>query len=171
MICFGSLTFFSYNSDECQNCELMPECALACDALLKRLGETNDLASQIKKHQAVLKKLGLVEKKKRSKKTMPPPSADNSNIETAIIDELYARGAIIDGKINWTTSPQWLTLVSNSIEMYGEISSIELVKSVKLKVPEGLAVSYCSKAVIALNKLGYISVENKRSKQIIKWLS
>lgn len=169
MICFGSLTFFSINSDECRECKMMTECALACDSLLKYLGESNDLSSQIKKHQAVLKKMGLIEQKKKRPKVTQ--EAENASVEKAIIDELYACGAVVNNKIDWDKSPQWLSLVSNSIEMYGEISSIELVKSVKLKVPEGLAVSYCSKAVIALNKLGYISVENKRSKQIIKWLS
>ena len=113
-----------------------------------------------------MKRLGLIDAEKKLRKTKKTLDEERQKEETKkFIQELTALGVIKDNKIAaLEMAPEYFRVVIEVLQMYGEISSSELLKSVKYKVTAGFALNSTAKTIQALAALGLVEVKtNKRT--------
>lgn len=171
MICYGAISIFSVESKTCKNCEVFLDCAMAARETLNSLQKFGDISKQIKWHETSLKRLGLIDAEKKTRKNKKVLAEERQKEETEeFIQELTALGVIKDNRVvALERAPEYFRVVIEVLQMYGEISSSELLKSVKYKVTAGFALNSTAKTIQALAALGLVEVKTNKRTQVITW--
>lgn len=171
--CYGAISMFCADSDNCKACEDFKSCALMCRDTLNKISELGDVGKIIKRHDKLLASIGLIEDKSRK--------ATNKFAMSAAADELNENlkqlQVVSEGWIsnNLENAPEYFRIVCDGLKLYGEMRSEDIVKNLQYKLPqnpstERMAMVYAavSVQVLAANKIVGISTNNK--KQVISWL-
>jgi hypothetical protein len=170
--CYGAISMFSADSENCKACEDFKSCALMCRDTLAKVSELGDVDKIIRRHERLLASIGLIENKSRKTTNFGMCAAADELNENLKQLQVLSEGWISN---NLENAPEYFRIVCEGLKLYGEMKSEEVVKNLQYKLPQSpstgkMAMVYAavSVQVLAANKIVGISSNNK--KQVISWL-